>query len=378
MNNKLFLIGTLKSSYITQYIENVLEPLGFEIYMQVSRSDRDYSKSFTEKHNIHFIKFYEKSELIYFRIPYIGNKIKSLKNLFSLMKYKPFNYIHIQFVTNHELLRAKFANGKKTKCFASFWGSDLLRMKEKYLKKEEKYLRSYELISADGYTLQKAYNKIFPKLNVRFQMVPYGVSLFPYIDKYLADVNACKKYFGFSLNKKIVAIGYNAIKQQQHDKVLAELEKIKNKEDYFLVFQMTYGKTDENYVPKLLNRIKNSGFEYKVFQERLSMDELARLRIATDVFINSQTTDAFANSFIENIYTKSQIINAKWLHYPELDMFPLYVNEFADFSEIPALLNTPIDDEKLEWNKKCVENRTWDACRKKWAELYGVSEEYNK
>lgn len=373
MNNKIFLIGTLKSSYLTQYIENVLEPLGFDIYMQVSKSDREYSKSYIEKHNINFIKFYENKELFYFRIPYIGNILKSVKNLFALIKCKPFNYIHIQYVTNHELLRAKFARGKNTKCYASFWGSDLLRQTKKYLKKEEKYLRNYELISADGYTLQNAYENIYPKLNVKFEMIPYGVSLIQYIDKYLNDINLCKDFFQFPKNKKIVAIGYNAIKQQQHDKVMDALKNIENKEKYFLVFQMSYGfNADKDYVPNLVREIESSGFEYKIIKDFLSMDDLAKLRIATDIFINAQTTDAFANSFIENIYTKSIIINAKWLHYPELDKFPLYVNEFSDFNEIPSLLEKTIDDEKLEWNKKCIENRTWDNCRKKWAEVYGV------
>lgn len=373
MKNRILLIGTLKSSYITQYIENVLEPLGFDIYMQVSKSDIEYSKSFIEEHNIHFIKFYENGELFYFKIPFIGNKIKSVKNLFSLIKSKPYNYIHIQFVTNHELLRAKIASSRKTKCYASFWGSDLLRQTKKYLKKEEKYLRNYELISADGYTLQNAYKNIYPKLNVKFEMIPYGVSLIQYIDKYSKDVGSCKSYFGFPKNKKIVAIGYNAIKQQQHDKVMDALIKIENKEKYFLVFQMSYGfNDDKNYIPNLVKIIDNSGFEYKIIKDFLSMEDLAKFRIATDVFINAQTTDAFANSFIENVYAKSIMINAKWLHYPELDEFPLYVNEFSVFNEIPSLLEKKIDNDKLEWNKKCVENRTWEECCKKWAEAYSV------
>lgn len=372
MRNKIFLIGNLKSSYMTQYIENVLEPLGFDIYMQVSDEIKELRNSFISEHRINLIKNYDIKDSKIFRIHFLGWRLRTILNSVEVRKIQNINFIHVQFVEKIDLLKVHFSKFRDTKCYASFWGSDLLRMSKKYLKQEEKYLRNYNLISADGYTLQNAYNKIFPKLNVRFEMVPYGVSLFPFIDKYIDDVNACKSFFCFPLNKKIIAIGYNAIKQQQHDKVLAELDKIENKTEYFLVFQMTYGISDGNYVPNLLNQIEKSGFEYKVFQERLSMDDLAKLRIATDIFINAQTTDAFANSFIENIYTKSQIINAKWLHYPELDMFPLYVNEFSDFNEIPSLLEKRIDDEKLEWNKKCIENRTWENCRKQWAKAYGV------
>ena len=34
------LLGNPQSPYITQYIENVLEPLGFDIYMQADFSDK--------------------------------------------------------------------------------------------------------------------------------------------------------------------------------------------------------------------------------------------------------------------------------------------------------------------------------------------------
>ena len=370
---KILLFGTLKSIYITQFIENVLEPLGFDVYMQSSIDDKKYAEDFLKHHRIYFIKKWELGDKFLYKIPFIGRRIRFVRNLLEIIKSKPYDFIHIQFVNKYDLLIAKIASVRNTKKYASFWGSDLLRQSTKNLRKEEKYLRNYDLISADAFTVQNAYEKIFPKMNVKFEMIPYGVSLLKYIDKYSKDINLCKDYFGFPKNKKIVAIGYNSIIQQQHDKVMNALKTIENKEKYFLVFQMSYGfNADKDYIPNLINEIENSGFEYKVIKDFLSIDNLAKLRIATDIFINAQTTDAFANSFVEYVYTKSIIINAKWLHYPELNKFPLYVNEFADFNEIPSLLGKTIDDEKLEWNKKCIENRTWDNCRKKWAEVYGV------
>ena len=37
---KILLIGNPSSPYIMQYIENVLKPLGFDIYMQADFSDK--------------------------------------------------------------------------------------------------------------------------------------------------------------------------------------------------------------------------------------------------------------------------------------------------------------------------------------------------
>ena len=137
---------------------------------------------------------------------------------------------------------------------------------------------------------------------------------------------------------------------------------------------MSYGHSDADYEKRLAETIRTSGFEYKVITDYLSMDDVAKLRIATDVYINAQTTDAFSNSVIECIYAEVQIINASWLHYPEIDMFPLHINEFSEFDEIPELLNHPVPEEKLEWNKKKIrEESTWGACRNKWEGIYGVT-----
>ena len=137
---------------------------------------------------------------------------------------------------------------------------------------------------------------------------------------------------------------------------------------------MTYGYTQEGYVSHIKNLASASGFGYTFIESFLSMEDLAKLRIATDVFINSQATDAFCNAFKEYMYARVQIISASWLHYPEIDKFPLYVNEFTNFNEIPRLLEYPLDDDKLDWNRnKIKEEITWEACRNKWAEIYGVS-----
>lgn len=372
---KFLLLGTLRSIYIQQFIENVLEPLGMEVYMQSPSEDKECTKDFISKHKINFITYHEAKEKKIYKFPYLGSKIKASENIIELIKFKSFNYIHLQFVTLADLIKISILRTKKTKCFVSFWGSDLLRQSKKILKTEYKYLRKMNYLSADSYFMEQKYKEIFPYSKKNLNIIYYGVSVINFIDKFSENINDCKKYFGLSCNKKVIAIGYNAIKQQQHDKVLDALNTINNKDDYIILLQITYGSiTDNEYIPKLMKALEKSGFEYKIIKDFLSIEDLAKLRIATDIFINAQTTDAFCNSIKEHMYAKTQVISATWLHYPEIDMFPLYLNEFSEFSEIPELLNQSISNEKLEWNKKIInEKSTWEACRNKWAEIYGVN-----
>ena len=248
-------MGNLRSLYVKQYIENVLNQLELEIYMQVPKKDMIELKDFIVTHNIQIIRMYEKDDNFFFKIRFLGWILRSIMHIIVAYKKRPFDFIHIQYVAFRKLVIANFIKSKYTKCYASFWGSDLLRQSKKNLRREEKYLRKYELISADSYILKKAYERIFPNLKVNFEIVQFGVSLIPYIDKYSNNKNECKLFFNFPLKKKVIAVGYNAIKEQQHDKVLDELIKIKNKSEYFLVFQMSYGAKDEIYLSSLFRGV---------------------------------------------------------------------------------------------------------------------------
>ena len=98
---------------------------------------------------------------------------------------------------------------------------------------------------------------------------------------------------------------------------------------------------------------------------------MAKLRVVTDIFINAQTTDAFCNTIKEYMYAYTHIINASWLHYPEIDKFGLNVFEFKSFSEIPALLDSRLSDRELESNRTIIAKEgSWDTCREKWTAVY--------
>lgn len=338
MRKKILLIGNPKSTYISQYIEEVLTPLGFDVYLQ-------------------------------------PNVTKFFYDIHTQNKHAPFDFINLQFIAPPGLLKVLLAKKHKgTKLFASFWGSDLLRASKRTLFYVRLFLNRFDHLTADAYLMVDKYNQVFPKAKNKLDIIYFGVSLLPYIDRWIEKKDECRQFFGIPKNKTVIAIGYNSSWEQQHDKVIASLDSITDKSKYFIVLQCTYGNNSSEYDIRLKRIVENSGFEYKIITDFLSIDNLAMLRTIVDIFINAQTTDAFCNSIKEYMYAKTQIISASWLHYPEIDMFPLHINEFSDFNEIPSLLNHPVPDEKLEHNKKRIsEESTWESCRNKWAKIYGVN-----
>lgn len=376
-NKKILLIGNPSSPYIMQYIENVLKPLGFDVFMQFDYSElSDDVRHFYIEYKINQILFLKNNDKKIFLFPFIGKWIKRFYNFKILNRYAPYDFIHVQYVTFEWLMKNLIIKKSvQTKLFASFWGSDLLRVSDRTLLLEKIFLRNYNYITADSYSMVERYNKFFGNTKNKLDIVYYGVSLIPYIDRWLSEKKQCLNDLSIPKDKIVISIGYNGLPQQQHDKVINVLNVLENKKDYFLLIQSTYGNKDVVYKQKLTTILDNSGFQYKIISNYLTMDELAKLRVITDIFINAQTTDAFCNSIKEYMYSKTQIINASWLHYPEIDTLQLKINEFSNFDQIPSLLEKQLNEEELEWNREIIgKNSSWETCRQRWAKIYGIND----
>lgn len=376
-NKKILLIGNPSSPYIMQYIENVLKPLGFDVFMQFDDSELSEDvRRFYIEYKINQILFFKNNDKKIFLFPFIGKWIKRFYNFKILNRYAPYDFIHVQYVTFERLMKNLIIKKSvQTKLFASFWGSDLLRVSDRTLLLEKIFLRNYNYITADSYSMVERYNNFFGNTKNKLDIVYYGVSLIPYIDRWLSEKKQCLNDLSIPKDKIVISIGYNGLPQQQHDKVINVLNVLENKKDYFLLIQSSYGNEDVVYKQKLKTILDNSGFQYKIISNYLTMDELAKLRVITDIFINAQTTDAFCNSIKEYMYSKTQIINASWLHYPEIDTLQLKINEFSNFDQIPSLLEKQVNEEELEWNREIIgKNSSWETCRQRWAKIYGIND----
>ena len=138
---------------------------------------------------------------------------------------------------------------------------------------------------------------------------------------------------------------------------------------------MTYGGTDD-YIRNCEQCCKDQGIKYVTFREFLSEEEIGRIRIRTDIFINAQITDAFSGSFCEYLYADTTVFNARWLHYDEIDRYGIELIEFDSFDslkkEIEAFLQNAnkyhIDYDK---NEKIIRKlRSIESSKGKWNDIF--------
>ena len=110
----------------------------------------------------------------------------------------------------------------------------------------------------------------------------------------------------------IICCGYNSFENQNHIKIIAELvslpEEVKKK--LLFVFPMTYG--NDAYRERVAKRLSKTNLEYKIFNEFMTDDMMARVRLVSAVMIHLPDTDQLSGSMQEHIYAGSTIITGNW------------------------------------------------------------------
>ena len=324
--------------------------------------------------------YYSHSCTVHFSPEYskkIPSKIRFLFKQISMYSlYRKFDIINIHYITVGKLKGLKlFGYCFRHKIVLSYWGSDLLRnQSQNKLKKYKKVIQNCASITFDNGDLKKEFKKIY---NIEMgEVMMFPLPILNEIDNIRKPIHEDIVMINNKVinRKKIsVCIGYNRNKSHQHLLILEQLSKLspKEKDNIILLFPLTYGDFDFNYVESVKKLADISNIEYVCFEEKLSDVEVAQLRINTDVFINGQTTDAFSGSVCECLYAGSIVVNAAWLHYEEFDEYPISYIEFYRFDDLLDIVRNIIKKDNIKidqlTNKKIIgELRSKEVLQVKW------------
>lgn len=378
---KVLLLGTISSQWIINYIDNFLLKNNCEIWMlnkYDSKEEKEYIGVLEEK-GVHFINGALPLLEKLYRIRGLGRlrKLYFSHHLRLILKSGPYDLINVHFVTFPEIVYAVHARRlNKGKMVLSYWGSDIFRASDKKTKRIGKCARCADYITFDNGDLEAEFKRRNPWWKeVSLETVLFGLPILDIINEKsrTESIEELRKKWNIPKDRAIVAVGYNAGLQQRHLDVLNSIaefgEKVKDK--IFLLLQMTYGGTEE-YKKRVFQKAKEIGCEYMALQSFLTDEEVAEIRIMTDIYINAQTTDAFSGSVCENLYAGAQLINASWLCYQEFKDCDFQYMEFKDMDEIPLLLEKAIAEKPdLSGNKELIwKLRSWEACFPKWKRVY--------
>lgn len=253
------------------------------------------------------------------------------------------------------------------------WGSDVLRRSNSYIKRMRKYVRHYDYVGTSDNPRFK--QELIDKLAVKesqFINLDFGSES---IDRLMDNVHVSREEAKEALGlagKFIVTVGYNAHEEQHHIEVIEALARIKDRlpHNTMLVFPMTYG--GKLQIERVRQKMEQEGFEYKIYDQYLSYQDIVYLRKCADMFVHAQTTDSNSASLAEYLFCRSTVINAAWLKYEHFEQFGMPYYTFSDFSELSKILEKAIKGGSLVNDNLVhyIEQYSWTYKTPKWVALF--------
>ena len=388
----VLLLGDIESVYIRSFITRFLKPCGFIVDVKTDLSTPERNKKCKDIANLLGIRIIEKKEQSITSKLNALQKIKMLNPLSKALKgmlysfYKlqskvrgDYDFVHVHYLYYEVLRNAWRYKTSTNKIIASWWGSDLFRKDDVELEKCWKYIKNFDLVTTDSIDLEKGYFERIVRNREHsstYKRLYLGSEVADSIDLQRNNVERIIQEKIIGDDKVIIAIGYNAHKAQQHLQVIEALGKldVEKKNRIIILLQMTYAVVDEAYPDLVAKRAEELGFSVIRFDKFLSNEEVANIRICTDIFINAQTTDAFCSTIKEYMYARTYLVNAKWLEYEELKEWGLKTRVFESFAEIPGIVEDVLcsnDEYLLDTNQRIIgEKFCWDGCAEKWNKVY--------
>jgi hypothetical protein len=262
----------------------------------------------------------------------------------------------------------------------TLWGSEIMRatpnalIRNKYGFENARYIKATENLQD---VISEQYLGAFDN---KCKTVYWGNSDFEVIDKVsssFTDVGAIKHSFiDCPDDKIIITCGYNGSAAQNHVRILESISRLPETllNSLFLILPMTYG-ADEEYLKTVKETVERTGVLFKLFDKRLPIETVAKIRIVSDVVVNMQDSDAFSGSLQGHLYGGNVLIIGEWLKYPPLDNKKIFYLK-TTFDSLSDLLEDVLCNLD-EYKKQCINNSSlmsgltsWNSVVNTWFNIY--------
>lgn len=358
MAKNVYVLGNSESVFLINLISNLKQNCDYNIIdlrKEMIQFKANHKKCF------HIRKI--NSAYIYFR--FFSSIRKTYKdniiNIHYLEKYFPFFNILVRFCFKKRIV--------------TFWGSDLFCNSKKQLKKFNTIFKCATYISVATDEMRDFFLNMFPKYKSKIKYARFGLSELDEIDKINnEDLQEFKDKWHINNNdKKIVAIGYNKLREQQHLKVINSIPiDICNK--IYVIIPWSYGFVDSEYIDEVKSALNERKLEYVLIDSFLTNQEIACLRKLVDYYIHVRETDALSGSLQEFLYAGASVICGNWLPYNILDNMGIEYLKVDSPEKSGDALSSLLHNNKQfskEKNSKIISKLSkWNCNIQDWIALY--------
>lgn len=371
---KVLVIGNASSIWIKEYIHNIHFKCHNTVYVTAyDPLSKEYLREY-EDMNVSVVNLFGRNKAI--------DKLTKAAKLI-LFCFKNRNNIDcIDIQSPPHSFQARLlsflisAMGKKV--VVTFWGSDLLRIDSKKAMKIEPIIKKADIINLPSDDLKEKFEYYFHgRYLCKETTACFGSPAFQYIKeiKDHGEKNQCKKWLGAEEDTITVAIGYNGSDAQQHLKIICSLKKQaeKFKDRITILIHLGYG-FSEDYVEQIEEMLSDGCMKYILLKEMMPLEDVAKLRSATDIMIHGQTTDALSGSIREAVFAGAVLINPEWIKYREFERLGIEYIEYSSFDELSDVLEKIINKEIVINTEKNAElmfsEYSWDSVYEDWMRIF--------
>ncbi len=264
----------------------------------------------------------------------------------------------------------------KQKLVITFYGSDFYRTSN-FIKNIQKLLyKKADVITFTNPLTKKSFIEYYKDYKDKSYVCRFGLKTLDFIDKN-RNINKreLRESLGYDLEKTIVTCGYNSTKEQQHEKIIKNLEKLSKDllDKIQFIFPMTYG--DNTNKEKVKSILKLTNLDYIILEDFLYGDDNANIKLASDIMINMLETDSFSGSMQEFLYANNIIITGSWLPYEVFDNAGIQYVKIDDIDKLSSRLEKVIE-ENIETfdtskNKNIISKLSlWSNTIESWVDVY--------
>lgn len=291
-----------------------------------------------------------------------------------------YDIIDIHFPKFYMALTMRYLRKMSKVIIASPWGSDILRVEGAKFK-----ILAYGVLNKCDYITTAAKGNLgekilshLPGIKNKFVPMAWGSETIDCIIHNINKTNTdeAKKHFGLS-ERYVITCGYNAFRAQNHDKMIEAIVNIRSQlpDNLTLLFPVSYGSdVKEKYVAELREKCKNENLDALFIENYLSVKDVFFLRMATDMFVHVQNTDAGCASVQEYLLCEKKVVHGSWIRYKMLEANPpLCYYPVSDFSVLGNVIIEAYHSDRIKVAPETLEyirHNGWEERRKEWNEFF--------
>ena len=378
VENKILIVGSLKTTHIRRLINKLGKGKKSNESISVLDTSNSWDYKYDQVEGINQIWGIQSTKIskLLFKIPKIRALIiayyakKRFKEFESKEHFNIVSYQGVDFNTERLVSIAHMFNSLT---HVAPLGSDVLRspkLVEPLLKKAFKKLDYISIFKESDFGKELLSRFRIP--DSKIVRAGYGSDVIDYIDNLGGTLS--KEEMAMLLNlpesSYYISCGYNANIEQNHEDILRALAKNKDllPKDYCVIVQLSYGIQKNELIEKLSSMSKTLGLKVCLITDFLSLEQVATLRLLTDLFIHVQTTDASNASILEYLLADTQVINGAWLKYGFIEKNTMPYHICKSIENLGVCLRSVLSGET---NKIIVSEETKQIIRdfKSWKNL---------